>query len=396
MDPLSPTTNRQQLLKEPPDNKTLKPNLISPFMNHRIVFLDYLRVIACLMVIIVHCVEPFYLGGDGTLIKNWSDACWVTIIDSPLRAAVPLFVMASSYLQFPIKYDTRTFFKKRILRVGIPFLVFSLLYAIIPLWGSNGGSLWDNLQRLPFNFVNTAGHLWFVYMLLGVYLIMPLLSPWIQSISKREEQIFLLVWAFTTTLPFIRTAAQATFGLPEVWGEANWNEFGTFYYISGFIGYVVLGHYFRTYVPAFSWRKTLSLAAPLWAVGYLITAGGFWSVMPKEFPVSDSIELAVQMETSWRFCTTGVMLTTLAYFLLFRKLTYEGWAYQKWILPISKFSYGIYLMHIFILVPTLSLVQTWNLGTPVTILMAALLTFLLCAFLCKLLSFIPGSRWVIG
>ena len=79
--------------------------------NSRIVFLDYLRVIACLMVIIVHCVEPFYLGGEGTLIQNWNDGFWCTVIDSALRAAVPLFVMASSYLQFPVKYDTLTFFK---------------------------------------------------------------------------------------------------------------------------------------------------------------------------------------------------------------------------------------------------------------------------------------------
>ena len=74
----------------------------------RVVFLDYLRVIACFMVITVHCIEPFYLGGEGTLIRNMSDAAWSTFLDSALRAAVPLFVMASSYLLFPLKYDTAT------------------------------------------------------------------------------------------------------------------------------------------------------------------------------------------------------------------------------------------------------------------------------------------------
>ena len=35
-------------------------------MKNRIVFLDYLRVLACLMVMVVHACEPFYLGGEGT------------------------------------------------------------------------------------------------------------------------------------------------------------------------------------------------------------------------------------------------------------------------------------------------------------------------------------------
>ena len=122
--------------------------------NSRIVFLDYLRVIACLMVIIVHCVEPFYLGGEGTLIQNWNDGFWCTVIDSALRAAVPLFVMASSYLQFPVKYDTLTFFKKRLVRVGVPFVIFSLLYTLIPLYGTEGfqhaaGTLSVDANALP-------------------------------------------------------------------------------------------------------------------------------------------------------------------------------------------------------------------------------------------------------
>lgn len=266
--------------------------------NSRIVFLDYLRVIACLMVIIVHCVEPFYLGGEGTLIQNWNDGFWCTVIDSALRAAVPLFVMASSYLQFPVKYDTLTFFKKRLVRVGVPFVIFSLLYTLIPLYGTDGFQPTLNVQRVLLNFVGSAGHLWFIYMLLGLYLLMPMLSPWIDKISKKEEQVFLILWGFTTTIPFFRLLAQSLFDLPEVWGEASWNEFGTFYYVSGFMGYMVLGHYFRKYVGTLSWGKTLSWAIILWIIGYAITAGGFWQAMPKTFPVSGKIDLAVRMETT--------------------------------------------------------------------------------------------------
>ena len=88
--------------------------------NQRVIFLDYLRFFACLMVLVVHCCEPFYLGGPGTLVASLGDGVWMSAIDSACRAAVPLFVLASSYLLFPIQGDTRKFFKRRIERVLIP------------------------------------------------------------------------------------------------------------------------------------------------------------------------------------------------------------------------------------------------------------------------------------
>ena len=38
--------------------------------KERVVFIDWLRFIACFMVMIVHSCEPFYLGGEGTMILN--------------------------------------------------------------------------------------------------------------------------------------------------------------------------------------------------------------------------------------------------------------------------------------------------------------------------------------
>ena len=86
--------------------------------GERIVFLDYLRVVAIFMVLVVHSIEPFYLGGEGTLLSSYGDAMWVTFLDSALRCAVPLFVMTSSYLLVPVAGDGITFLKRRFLRVG--------------------------------------------------------------------------------------------------------------------------------------------------------------------------------------------------------------------------------------------------------------------------------------
>lgn len=364
-------------------------------MNNRIVFLDYLRVVACFMVILVHCCEPFYLGGEGTYIANSYDAFWVTIIDSALRCAVPLFVMTSSYLLFPLQTPTSQFFRRRVVRVVVPFAIWSLLYALIPMWGCGEGfDRADNLANLTLNFNMFSGHLWFVYMILGVYILMPLLSPWVEKVSKRGEEFFLAAWAVTTLVPFLHQAALALFGRAEVYGEANWNEFGTLYYISGFIGYLVAAHYIRTYID-WSWKKTLAVAVPMWATGYAIAALWFWSQIPDTYPVNAPIDLAVLMEQSWRFCSIGVAMTTFGIFLIFKKISYSGAVY-KLVEPISKVSYGVYLMHMFALVPTISLVGSWGFATPITIVLSAVITLVVCSVVALIISKLPGGKYIVG
>ncbi len=373
-------------------------------MKERIVFLDWLRVLACLMVILVHTTEPFYLGGEGTLITCEANAVWSTLIDSAIRSAVPLFVLTSSYLLFPVKGDTRAFLKRRFTRVGIPFLFWLLFYAFVPAIGSSLSdyNFAENLKRLLLNFSDAGGHLWFLYMFLGVYLIMPVLSPWVEKISKRGEEWFLALWLLATLLPYLRRIALEVYGLSEVWGEASWNEFGILYYFNGFIGYVMMGHYFKKYVPELNWKKTLSLALPLWIVGYAIVAGGFWYLMPKEFPINESIDLAKDMETTWTYCSFGVVMTTVAYFLIARKFTADGWVYQHLIMPLSQLSYGIYLVHLFILGVVFGMVSNWFsaldpwISTPLIIPCSALLTFILSALIIKLISYLPGHRYLIG
>lgn len=363
--------------------------------NERIYFLDYLRVVAAFMVILVHCIEPFYLGGEGTYIASHSDAMWVTFINSLLRVAVPLFVMISSYLLVPIQGTTEGFFRRRFTRVAIPFVVWSLLYALIPAYGSGGEvDIVANLKTLSLNFLPLSGHLWFVYMLLGVYLVMPIISPWLERVSQRGEAIFLGLWLFATSVPFWREIAIAVRGSEGIWGEASWNEFGTLYYVSGFIGYVVAAHYIRKYV---DWgvARTLAVAIPMLVVGYAVTALPFYLQIPSEFPVNDSIDLAVDMELSWSFATTGAALQTLAIFLMFKLIQRPCKVYPMFE-HLSKRSYGIYLAHMFVLVPTFAWVSNWGLATPLTMVVAAILTFTFTAIGIELIARLPKSKYIVG
>ena len=384
----------------------------------REIWIDWMRVAACFMVILVHSTEPFYLGGDGSLILNQADAFWSSFFDSFVRACVPLFVVASSYLQFPLHYSAGEFFRRRTVRVLIPFVVWLLVYAFV--WGEPA----SNLKSLLLNFNYSAGHLWFVYMLIGVYLLMPLLSPWAEKVGKKELQVYLGIWLFTTFIPLIRdwvssdplAFAYGPTGIPRqalypLWGEASWNGYGLFYYMSGFIGYLLLGLYFRKFVGELSWSKTLGIAIPAWLGGFAITFGGFlrrvYETSGGNFPAEGIINDAVYWETTWCNDTIGVALMTVAWILLFRKIKNEGCFYKKVLLPVSKASYGVYLSHILVLVPIGGAVREWLgsgdeglLGfwtTPVEIVLSAVLAFVAVSALSVLIQKIPKiGKYIMG
>lgn len=335
------------------------------------------------MVIMVHSCEFFFINGDSIGIRSVSDGFWVSVIDSAFRASVPLFVMASSYLLLPLKSNTEDFFKRRFSRVVIPFAIWSVLYAVLPyLWGEiTAEGVQTNLIHLLTNFNGASGHLWFIYMLIGLYLFMPILSPWLKEVSKRGEQYFLGIWFITTFMHYAKLFVN------DVYGECYWNEFHTFWYFSGFIGYLVLAHYIRTYID-WSLKKCLIVGSSLFIIGYLFTAIVYYN---NTFTAKELIEL----ELSWRFCSFNVVFMTFGLFIIFRKISYQG----KWIYPIvkeiSRLSYGIYLMHIFLLGFSYRLLSGYF-STPVTILLVGTTTITACCLLSKLLSYLPKSKYLVG
>src|SRR5574344_1211561 len=83
--------------------------------KERIVFVDYIRVIACFMVMMVHASENFYgadpsgLAGNVSMLANESNRFWVAFYDGGLsRVAVPLFIIVSAFLLVPMLYETTT------------------------------------------------------------------------------------------------------------------------------------------------------------------------------------------------------------------------------------------------------------------------------------------------
>ena len=359
----------------------------------RVVFLDYLRVVACFMVMAIHSAEPFYLGGaepDITHIASRWDMLWITVTECICRVCVPLFVMASSYLLFPVRRPTGEFFRRRLVRIVVPFVLWVVAY----VWWFGGS--WG---RALFNFPDEGGHLWFVPMLLGLYILMPLLSPWAEKVTERELRGWLVVWLFTTTFPFLRRLWGTLYGdpsfgaVPYLYGECPWNAFGTFHYVSGFVGYMLLGLWFRKFSVERSWTQTLSAALPLWIAGAAVIAVPFF-LYPGEFPYSAPYSAAVRMEMSIEYCSLGVALATIAAFMVFRKLGSDGVFYRLVVRPVSEASYGMYLMHMFVLMPV-SAVLILRMSTPLAIVATALVSYAASAFVAIVVRKIPlVGKWL--
>ena len=193
--------------------------------DNRIVWLDVIRCVAMIMVIGVHCIDPFYISPTMRAIPEYTH--WAAIYGSLLRPSVPLFFMMTGLLLLPVKKQPLgKFYKKRIYRVLFPFLIWSVLYSMFP-WvtgvlglpkeiigdffcytqGQESQSLIDSLKdvaMIPFNFSHKENHMWYIYLLIGLYLYMPFFSAWIENADRKTKRAFLLIWIISLFIPYLK------------------------------------------------------------------------------------------------------------------------------------------------------------------------------------------------
>ena len=365
----------------------------------RIAFIDWIRVVACFLVMLVHASENFYgadnsgLAGNMSMLANESNRFWVAFYDGFLgRISVPLFMIVSAFLLVPVKTGVTMgdFYKRRFRRIIPPMVAFMLLYTFLPLaWG--GMSLeqsWADFKMLPFNFPSMAGHLWFMYPLISLYLIIPVISPWLEKASAKEELTFLGIFALSTFIPWIHR-----FITPELWGECFWNGFSMLWYCSGYLGYLVMAHYIRYHLD-WSRRRRMTVGAACFLIGAAFTGWSFWFMGEPGVTIETPL-----LEWSWEFCTPNVLVASFGAFLMFSCI--ECRTVPKFIGSLSRMSFGMYLMHLFFLGPIARLMIGGSAADPVVpvylaIPCIAVLTFICCAVTTRLLSLIPGSKWVVG
>lgn len=352
--------------------------------NQHIVWLDVVRFIAMFTVVCCHCTDPFNFY-PGTAPNIGEIKLWGAIYGSVLRPCVPLFVMITGALLLPVRGDASTFYKKRIPRVFYPFLIWSVLYNLFPwitgLLGLNPQIILDffpyageevmrqsfsvsleYILMIPFNFSILAVHMWYIYLLIGLYLYLPVFSAWVEKASERAKLMFLLAWGVTLLLPYYYQ-----FVSNYLWGTCSWNSFGMLYAFAGFNGYLLLGHYLKNL--EWSLKKTLAIGIPMFAVGYAVTFLGFRHITALPEYTDEMLELF------FTYCSLNVVMMTIPVFMLAKKVKVNSERMKKALANLTVCGFGIYMIHYFFTGPSVVLMRAIDMQIGLQIPVAAILAF---------------------
>jgi surface polysaccharide O-acyltransferase-like enzyme len=384
----------KDIQKEEPDNiiKTKKnqindkeepliKDMIETKEKKRYFGIDLIRVFACYLVIQTHAGEIYYIGDRGVLLKDEKNK-YPGVLNSFARICVPLFIMISGYLLLPMKTDYTTFLKKRFTRVSIPFIVFCIAYDVFFCIKGDIDikTMFMNIPKISINYGTELGHLWYIYMIMGIYLFIPIISPWIKTAEKDQFYYYFILWFISLFHVYIH------YIYPEVWGECYWNNTSLIQSFLGNNGYAVLGAFIKIHLKN---HDLYILGAILYIIGTGITTLGYFLRRPKA-------ETSKDIELTWHFNTINVAMATFGMFLLLRKIECKNKIISSIFNDIALKSYGMYLIHIFFLLFFKYILDAPNQNPGWCIFAIAFLTFIVSYFVVKVISYIPYSQYVIG
>jgi surface polysaccharide O-acyltransferase-like enzyme len=266
------------------------------------------------------------------------------IFDSLSRPGVPLFVMLTGWMLLaPDRKDEPIgkFFRRRLGRVILPLVTWSLV-----AWGwlairDHHPARWAEFGR---QFLNgpVFYHLWYVYVLLGLYLAIPLLRPLAAGAAEPLRRYTLGLWALASSL------------LPL------WYWWGGFHVgvdvpvVTTYVGYLLAGVWLAATPIAQRTRRplvVLVLATVAWTV--LVTAR-----------LTDTEPMNVALLA---YGTPNVLAMSLGWYVLLTQPGPTAWIARHagalaLVRVLAATSYGVYLVHPLIL----NLLDSGVLGVRIT------------------------------
>ena len=332
-------------------------------MKGRILYLDVIRILACVMIVAMHAPIP-----------NTGLNSYVLSADSLLTApGIGLFILVSGALLLPVNIPTKLFLKRRIIKVAFPTLFWTLFY-MLAYWYDYGFeviNMWRVLLSIPFS-SQFGVVLWYMYMLVGLYLLAPILSPWLRQTGKKELEFYLFLWAITLCYPYIRDYV-----------DVNESHTGILYYFGGYVGYFLFGYYLRTYMKVWAiWKSIILLLIPF-AIATILKIQ----------------QIPVRFYDSFWYLSFLVAMMSVAWFTMVKRvnIVYDNASrLHRGIALVSNCCFGIYLIHIFIM---RSVIWEWtwlyDMGV-MQILLVTLLTFFGSLVVTWLVSYLPGAEFIIG
>ncbi len=142
----------------------------------RLIYPDLLRIISIFSVLVLHAVGEIW-GDIPIQSKSWVA---LVAIDGMFRFAVPVFVMVSGMFMLSPQKDRgiKELYSKKVLRIITAFIFWSLVYTFFHLasgFVTEGVSFKPDFQLTVNGFLLGEYHLWFMYMIAGLYIVTTLI-----------------------------------------------------------------------------------------------------------------------------------------------------------------------------------------------------------------------------
>lgn len=290
-----------------------------------IYWVDLIRVVSIFLVVMIHVIE--------NIINDWNSYSAeiqniANFYDSMTRMSVPLFFMTSGWLLLQKSESVQDFFAKRFFKVLFPFAFWSLIYLIWSCGITLGGCKPVFISRLLF-IHGAYRHLWFMYPLIGLYLITPILRLIIAPDKKHILWYFVFLWILFEPISSI---ANQFFDFRTNFTPPMATEFIGFFILGYLLGEMKLS------------RRLFVIAIIVWVLSVIFTGVSTYSL-------NKDVEQFNYF--FYYFLSLPVIINSIAGYIIFRWISNYSWIATGWVYSLIKTlapaSFGIYLIHILVM-----------------------------------------------
>jgi len=291
-------------------------------MRQRIFYLDFLRSFAIVMVLILHCISIYIVQPEIFGTTSWYANLFINAF---ARTGVPIFFMISGCLLLSSDgtKDFVKFYKKNLTHIVVPLVLWNVVYFVYKcIMGYTG----FNIMNFLSDFLNCGSeyHLWYLYTLIGIYLIAPFLKILVDYCSMKQLIWLLFLMMLCTTIrPFINTVTPLYIYLFDPLFNG---------YISCFLMGYILANINIDY-------KTVIVFGIVALLGAAISIG-FHHINSS----SEGINLDFNYGYSLCHYSVSAAIFVISRFIFSKKTFFRGI-----VLAVSKLSFDVYLVHVLIM-----------------------------------------------
>ena len=349
--------------------------------KQRIIYFDYLRIAAIFSVVVLHVVAKNWIFTDDVNSFEWQT---LNFYDSIVRWGVPVFVMISGALFLGKNQSIKKLYTKNILRIVVSFLCWSILYVV---WNSVVFEKSYSIREMLLEVLFGHYHLWFLFMITGLYIIVPLLN---QIVADKKTAWYFVIVAFIFT--FLIPQGTEIIGLKFSGISNNISELISkleLHMVLGYSGYFVLGYLLNNIEIKKKHRIIIYILGVLGLI-FTLAATSFLSLLQKS-----------PADMFFEYLTVNTFLVSVSVFV-FAKTHWNkpmlATRRQNLLLFFSKCSFGVYLIHPLIIE---SLEKLFNI-TPISfnpifsVPVLSLTVFLISLLISAILNGLPiVKKWIV-